>query len=82
MTDRLAAAVSELVAALREEAGSVALDAPDKLLSIDEAAHALGIGRSLTYDLISRGGLRTVRVGRRRLIPAAAVAELITERSV
>ena len=38
------------------------------LLRIPEAAAALGLGRSKLYELISNGTLRTVSIGRRRLI--------------
>lgn len=78
MTDRLDAAVRELVAALREELGhGSAQPAPDRLLDVDEAAAALGVGRSSTYQEISAGRLRSVKVGRRRLVPASAIAERI-----
>ena len=64
-----------LLAALRE---SEALPAgPDRLLSVDEAARALGLGRSITYGELSSGRLRSLRVGRRRLVPATAIAEFI-----
>lgn len=82
MSDRLAAALAELVAAIREEvAPPSAGDVPDRLLSIDEAAAALGIGRSALYDALGRGELRNLTIGRRRLIPAAAVAEYIAGRA-
>jgi excisionase family DNA binding protein len=81
MTDRLEAAIRELAEALLEAARTEA-DAgprpPDRLLSVDEAAATLGLGRSRIYAEIAAGGrLRTVKVGRRRLVPAAAVAEFI-----
>lgn len=38
------------------------------LLSIEDAAAALAIGRSKTYELISQGRLLTVNIGRRRLV--------------
>ncbi|MCC6619211.1 MAG: helix-turn-helix domain-containing protein [Chloroflexi bacterium] len=76
MSARLEAAISELVAALREELAAVHAAAPPRLLSVEEAATALGIGRSMTFRLIRTGRLRTVKVGRRRLIPADALAEL------
>lgn len=38
------------------------------LFSIEDAARALGIGRSKTYQLISQGTLLTVQIGRRRLV--------------
>lgn len=39
-----------------------------QLLSIEDAAAALAIGRSKTYELISEGRLLTVHIGRRRLV--------------
>jgi excisionase family DNA binding protein len=38
------------------------------LLPIADAARALGVGRSKTYQLIDNGTLATVRIGRRRLV--------------
>ena len=52
-------------------------NAPDRLLSVDEAASALGIGRSRLYDEIGAGRLRSIRVGRRRLVPAGSIADFI-----
>lgn len=75
MTDRLAAAVAELVAALREEVAPAVLDAPDRLLSVHDACAALGIGRSALYGVVGRGELRSFKIGRRRLIPADSLAE-------
>jgi excisionase family DNA binding protein len=36
--------------------------------SVGDAAKALGLGRSKTYQLIGEGELTTVQIGRRRLI--------------
>ena len=42
------------------------------LLSVEEAAERLGIGRSLMYELISSGQVASIRVGRlRRIAPEA-----------
>ncbi|SCL16772.1 transcriptional regulator, AlpA family [Micromonospora nigra] len=49
-----------------------------RVLRVEEAARALGIGRSLVYDLIRSGRLRSFKVGSRRLIPAAAIDDVIT----
>ena len=38
--------------------------------SIDDAALALGIGRTLTYRFIKEGKLKVVKMGRRTLVPA------------
>jgi len=76
VTARLEAAVTELVAALRAEIGARAAGGPPELLSIASAAQRMSIGRTAMYDAIGRGELRSVKVGRRRLIPADAIAEL------
>lgn len=73
-----AAALAELVgailAAVTVEAGA---DTPDRLLSVDEAATMLGIGRSALYGEIAAGRLHSIKVGRRRLVPAAAIRDFI-----
>lgn len=82
MSDRLSLAIAELVGALREELRTEAANAPrtpDRLLSMDEAANALGIGRTTAYLLVTRGDLRSVKVGRRRVVPSSAVADYIAE---
>jgi excisionase family DNA binding protein len=78
MSDRLTAAVLELVAALREDLAAEAHPAaPDRLLSVDEAAASLGLGRSALYAEIQAGRLRSCKVGRRRLLSSQAVSEYI-----
>ena len=48
----------------------------DKLAySIDEAATASGIKKDLLYAEINRGRLRSLKVGRRRLVRAKALEE-------
>ena len=47
------------------------------LYSVADAARALGIGRSKTYELIATGQLQTVTIGRRRLVPAFAIGDLV-----
>jgi excisionase family DNA binding protein len=80
MSNRLEAAMAELIEALAEavrEEADARPAAPDRLLSVDEAGAMLGIGRSSVYAEIQAGRLRSIRVGRRRLIAAAAIAEFI-----
>lgn len=48
-----------------------------RVFRVEEAARVLGIGRSLVYDLIRSGRLRSFKVGSRRLIPASAIDETI-----
>ena len=40
---------------------------------VDEAAVALRLSRSALYELIRSGRLRSVKSGRRRLVPVAAL---------
>ncbi|MGW2092438.1 helix-turn-helix domain-containing protein [Promicromonospora sukumoe] len=47
------------------------------LYRVEEAAHALRLSRSVTYELIRSGRLRTVKVGARRLVPVAALTEYV-----
>jgi len=48
-----------------------------RLLSIKQAVFELGIGRSALYELISAGTLKTIKIGRRRLIAREAIEEFI-----
>jgi excisionase family DNA binding protein len=50
---------------------------PAVLYRVDEAAQALRLSRSLVYQLIRSGQLRTVKAGRRRLVPVEALAEYV-----
>lgn len=79
MSARLDAALAELVSALRDELAETRPDpgVPERLLSVDEAARALGVGRSMLYGEIASGRLRSLRVGRRRLVPASAIAAYV-----
>jgi excisionase family DNA binding protein len=49
------------------------------LLTVDQAAERLSVGRSLLYTRLLRGDLRSVKVGRRRLVPAAALDQFIEQ---
>ena len=47
------------------------------LLTIPQAAAAIGIGRSHIYQMLARGQLEAVKVGRRRLIIAQSVKDFV-----
>jgi excisionase family DNA binding protein len=49
-----------------------------RLLAIKQAIYELGISRTAIYELIENGRLKTVKIGRRRLVPIEAIEELIT----
>lgn len=46
-------------------------------LSVEEAAELLGISRALAYELVRRGQLPRLRLGRRVVIPRKALEEFI-----
>jgi excisionase family DNA binding protein len=50
---------------------------PVALYRVKEAVRVLGLSRTVVYDLIRTGRLRTVKEGRTRLVPASAVAEYV-----
>ena len=47
-----------------------------------EAARLLGVSRETVYVLMRSGQLRSVRLGRARLIPVAALDELLASQDV
>jgi excisionase family DNA binding protein len=47
------------------------------LYTVDEAVQALRLSRSALYELIRSGRLRSVKAGRRRLVPVEALAEYV-----
>lgn len=48
-------------------------------LSVPEAAKLLGIGRNLCYDRVRVGEIPGLRIGRRLVIPRAALEKLLAE---
>jgi excisionase family DNA binding protein len=49
-----------------------------RLYRVDEAMRVLAMSRTVIYELIRSGRLRSVKQGRCRLIPAAAIDEYVT----
>lgn len=47
------------------------------LLTVEEAAERLRLGRTLVYRLISSGELESVKVGRLRRVPADCLPEYV-----
>ena len=47
------------------------------LLTVREVAERLGCGRTFVYELISSGELETVKLGRLRRVPVAALDALV-----
>lgn len=46
-------------------------------VTVEEAGELLGISRSLAYELVHRGDLPSLRLGRRLVIPIRALEELL-----
>lgn len=47
------------------------------LLTVEEAARRLGIGRTTAFALVQAGHLRSVRIGRLRRVPVDAMEEYV-----
>ena len=47
------------------------------LYTVDEAAAWLRVSRWTVYNLIRSGQLQTIKIGRRRLVPATALTECL-----
>ena len=50
-------------------------------LSVEETAKLLGIGRNLCYDRVKTGEIPVIKIGRRLLIPRAALDRLLNSTS-
>jgi excisionase family DNA binding protein len=49
------------------------------VLTVEEAADRLGVGRTLMYALVSSGAVESVRIGRLRRVPADALVTFLDE---
>ncbi len=54
---------------------------PDDRLTVtvEEAGKLLGISRGLAYELVARGELPALRLGRRRVVPRAVIDAMIAD---
>jgi excisionase family DNA binding protein len=50
------------------------------LLTVGEAADRLGVGRSFLYQLLQRGELQSLKLGRARRVPLRALDEFVDKR--
>jgi excisionase family DNA binding protein len=51
------------------------------LVTPEEAARRLSLGRTTVYGLIASGALSTIRVGRSRRVPVAALQRFVEQLS-
>ncbi|MCJ7420945.1 helix-turn-helix domain-containing protein [Sphingomicrobium astaxanthinifaciens] len=47
-------------------------------ISINDAAQAMGIGRTKLYELINKGDVTAVKVGRRTLIKTSSIEAFVS----
>jgi excisionase family DNA binding protein len=52
---------------------------PNRLNQIEDVMARLNVGRSTVFGLLASGQLRSVKIGRRRLIPEQALLDFIAE---
>jgi excisionase family DNA binding protein len=57
------------------------LQAPEERLvyTVAEAGEMLGISGAFAYELVARGELPVIRLGRRRLVPEAGLLALVAQ---
>jgi excisionase family DNA binding protein len=78
---QLAAQLAQLVQTLAEQnhqpiETAAARAVPERtLLTAEEAADRLGIGRTFMFKLIRTGEITSVQIGRLRRVPASAIQE-------
>jgi excisionase family DNA binding protein len=51
-------------------------------ITVEEASEALGISRSLAYELVRRGEIPSLRLGRRIVVPVRALEDLVERTGV
>ncbi|MGO1055714.1 excisionase family DNA-binding protein [Crossiella sp. CA198] len=49
------------------------------VLTVEQAAKKLNIGRTLMFDLVGNGAVESILIGRRRLIPLEALTNYIAK---
>ncbi len=64
-----------------EQAARIPTPQPNRTVTVPEAARMVGISRSHAYDLIHRGELAGVRLGRRIVVPISAIDKMLASGS-
>jgi excisionase family DNA binding protein len=50
-------------------------------ISVPEAGRRLGVGKNASYDAARRGEIPVIRIGRRMVVPVAALDQMMKVRS-
>lgn len=52
-------------------------DSPRVLITVEEAARRLSVSRTIVWQLVKSGALETVKIGRLRRVPTAAIDDYV-----
>lgn len=65
---------------IRERPSPQPLSSPDQklALSVDETVRLLGVSRNMVYEAIRQNRITAIRLGRRMLVPRAALEQLLS----
>ena len=61
----------------KKRAGVTKMENDKLTLTVDETAKCLGIGRNSAYEAVARGEIPVIKVGKRLLLPKAALEKLL-----
>jgi excisionase family DNA binding protein len=75
------ATAAPMVTTPRTESGAVAPVEERLVFTVEEAAQLLGISRSFAYEAVQQGDIPSMRIGRRILVPKAALKRLLESTS-
>ncbi len=69
---------------MKTETAPEALEVPTerKTLTVPEAGKALGIGRNQAYEAVRKGLIPSLKIGKRLLVPKAALDKLLAGEKV
>jgi hypothetical protein len=70
--------ILRMEAAITTESATNRQPIPRMAINVPEAAASLGISVRMCWSLVSTGRLRTVRIGRRHVVPLAELARFIS----
>ncbi|MEU1624175.1 helix-turn-helix domain-containing protein [Streptomyces sp. NPDC020096] len=78
--DLLGVTQQELLDAVQEHTAPQQ-DSTRVALTVEEAAHRLGVGRTTMYALVASGEVQSVQIGRLRRVPVQALDSYINART-
>jgi len=71
--------IRRIFAPLLQQAPAVYAQPPTKLLNVKEVADRLGVSRNKVYEVLYRGEIQSLAIGRTRRISPLALAEFISQ---